>query len=497
MIHELILWWQALPWDSFLRIASILYVLLAIAVSMVVLMNARSGPKALAYLALIALVPVLGIIFYFSFGVNYRKNKIYTKKILEDDRLANIVQTALDQRFKETIIEHREDIGYFYPLAKMIQEDARNYFSADNDLELLNNGEEKFPRLLEDLRNAQTHIHMEYYIFENDRIGNEIADILIAKHKEGVQVKFIYDDFGSSSIRKTIVRRLNEAGVPNYPFYRIKLIVLANRLNYRNHRKIVIIDNEIAYVGGINVADKYINTGRDKHYWRDMHLRIQGLSVLSLQMVFLSDWQFCCNQGVDDIHQYFPKATASRSREDNVVQIISSGPDSNYPSILFALNRAILLSKKSVWLTTPYFIPDETLKASLIMARMSGLDVKLLLPYESDSVFVNMCVSAHFEEMLAAGIEIYRYQKGFIHSKMMVCDEKIAFIGTANLDQRSFDLNFEVNALVYNQEFAQKLSQTFLNDLKDAEQLHLEQWKQRPRWRRLTERVLYLFSPLM
>src|SRR5690606_21762304 len=176
----------------------------------------RSGPKALAYMALIALVPVLGIIFYFSFGVNYRKNKIYTKKILEDDRLANIVQTALDLRFKETIIEHREDIGYFYPLAKMIQEDARNYFAADNDLELLNNGEEKFPRLLEDLRNAQKHIHMEYYIFENDRIGNEIADILIAKHKEGVQVKFIYDDFGSSSIRKTIVRRLNEAGVPNY-----------------------------------------------------------------------------------------------------------------------------------------------------------------------------------------------------------------------------------------------------------------------------------------
>lgn len=498
MINDIIHWIQSLPWNSILKIGSILYALLAIGVCLMILMNARSGSKALAYLALIALVPVLGIIFYLSFGINYRKNKIYTRKILQDDRLAALVRNALDQRFKEVSLEHKADLEYFYPLAKMIQEDARNIFSDDNKVDLLINGEQKFPRLLEDLRNAREHIHIQYYIYDNDVIGNEIADILIEKHKAGVEVKFIYDDFGASSIRKTLVRRLNAAGVPNYPFYKIKLIALANRLNYRNHRKIVLIDNKIAYVGGINVADKYINQEKSKGYWRDTHLRIEGLSALSLQMVFLGDWQFCADENIEDILKYFPRNNPPVAEtEGKVVQVISSGPDSNYPSILFALNRAILLSRKSVWLTTPYFIPEETLTDALIMASLSGINIKLLVPMRSDSAFVNTCATSHYEEMLEAGVEIYRYTKGFVHAKTMVCDDKIAFVGTANLDQRSFDLNFEVNAVVYNKEVAQELGQAFLEDLKHAEKLDYGEWMQRPRWRRLVERVLYLFSPLM
>ena len=498
MVDEIIHWIQALPWKTILKIGSILYALLAIGISLMILMNARSGSKALAYLALIALVPILGIIFYLSFGINYRKNKIYTRKILQDDRLATLIQNALDQRFKEVSLEHKADIDYFYPLAKMIQEDARNIFADDNQVDLLINGEQKFQRLLEDLRNAQEHIHIQYYIYENDVIGNEIADILIEKHKAGVEVKFIYDDFGASSIRKTLVRRLNAAGVPNYPFYKIKLIALANRLNYRNHRKIVIVDNKIGYVGGINIADKYINNGKSNKYWRDTHLRIEGLSVLSLQMVFLGDWQFCADENIEHITKYFPRNALPVTESDGkVVQIIASGPDSNYPSILFALNRAILLSKKSVWLTTPYFIPEETLTDALIMASLSGIKIRLLVPMDSDSAFVNTCATSHYEEMLEAGVEIYRYTKGFIHAKTMVCDDKIAFVGTANLDQRSFDLNFEVNAVVYNKELAQQLSNAFLEDLKYAEKLEYSDWMQRPRWRKLVERVLYLFSPLM
>lgn len=498
MVDEIIHWIQALPWKTILKIGSILYALLAIGISLMILMNARSGSKALAYLALIALVPILGIIFYLSFGINYRKNKIYTRKILQDDRLSALIQNALNQRFKEVSLEHKADLEYFYPLAKMIQEDARNIFSDDNHVDVLINGEQKFPRLLEDLRNAQEHIHIQYYIYDNDVIGNEIADILIEKHQAGVEVKFIYDDFGASSIRKTLVRRLKAAGVPNYPFYKIKLIALANRLNYRNHRKIVVIDNKVGYVGGINVADKYINQEKSKGYWRDTHLRIEGLSVLSLQMVFLGDWQFCADENIENITKYFPRNDLSGNEYgDKVVQVISSGPDSNYPSILFALNRAILLSKKTVWLTTPYFIPEETLTDALIMASLSGVDIKLLVPMHSDSTFVNTCASSHYEEMLEAGVEIYRYTKGFVHAKTMVCDDKIAFVGTANLDQRSFDLNFEVNAVVYNKELAQQLSNAFMEDLRHAEKLEYSDWMQRPRWRRLVERVLYLFSPLM
>ncbi len=498
MMQEILHWFQSLPWDAVFKIASVLYGIFAIIVCVVILMTARTGSKALAYLALIALVPVLGIIFYLSFGINYRKNKIYTRKILQDDRLATLIQNALTQKFKEVSLEHKKELDYFYPLAKMIQEDNRNIFSGENKVELLLNGEQKFPRLFEDIRNAKAHIHIQYYIYENDTIGNELADLLIQKHKEGVEIKFIYDDFGASSIRRTLVKKLNAVGVPNYPFHKIKLVALANRLNYRNHRKIVVIDNKIGYVGGINVADKYINKPSSKKYWRDTHLRIEGLSTLSLQMVFLGDWQFCTDENIDNIVKYFPRDDeATEELGNKVVQIIASGPDSNYPSILFALNRAILLSKKSVWLTTPYFIPEETMTNALIMAKLSGIDVKLLVPMDSDSAFVNTCASSHYEEMLEVGIEIYRYTKGFVHAKTMVCDDKIAFVGTANLDQRSFDLNFEVNALVYNAAFAEEVKDAFLEDLKDAEKLNYADWMQRPRWRRLAERVLYLFSPLM
>jgi cardiolipin synthase len=499
MLQELIIWIKALPWDSIVKVGTVFYVLFAIAVCIAILMNARSGSKALAYITLIVLVPILGILFYLSFGINYRKAKIYTRKILEDDRLSNLVQQILEQQFREVSLEHKGDLDYFYPLAKMVQEDARNFFSDDNQIDLLINGEQKFERLIKDLENAKEHIHMQYYIYENDEIGNQIADVLIRKHKEGVAVRFIYDDFGASSIRKTIVRRLRDAGVPCYPFYKIRLIFLANRLNYRNHRKIVIIDKLIGYVGGINVADKYINRPGSQQYWRDTHLRIEGMSTLSLQMVFLSDWQFCTDQDIENIGDYFPRRLSEedQSGSDKVVQIIASGPDSKYPSILFAINRAILLSKKKVWLTTPYFIPDETLTDALIMASLSGIDVKLLVPMDSDSAFVNTCASSHYEEMLEAGVEIYRYKKGFVHAKTMVCDDKIAFVGTANLDQRSFDLNFEVNAIVYNRDVAHQLTQAFLKDLEDAEEIVYEEWLARPRWKRLIERVLYLFSPLM
>ena len=498
MINSFLDWLHSLPWPIIFQVGYWLYVSLIVVVSAEIILNARSVSKALAYLAVIALLPIVGVVFYLSFGINYRKRKMYTRKIWKDIRLANLVEKQLEQQFKTTSLEHVRDISYFFPLAQMIQNDSKNIFSSGNKVSLLLNGEAKFPQILADLRNAKDHIHIEYYIFEDDVIGNEIAEILIQKHKEGVAVKFIYDDFGSSNIRHSLIYRLNEAGVPNFPFYKIKWIALANRLNYRNHRKIVIIDRTIGYVGGINVSDKYINKRQENHqYWRDTHLRLEGLAVLNLQIVFLSDWQFCSDSDIEDITQFFPKEKEDFDFGEELVQVVASGPDSNFPSILFAINRAILLSKKSVWITTPYFIPDETLTNALTMAALSGLDVRLLVPGISDSRFVNSSASSHYEELLEIGVRIFRYQKGFVHAKTMICDSRVAFIGTANLDQRSFDLNFEVNAVVYNVNLAQELEAAFLKDLESAEEIDLARWLERPAWKRLTGKVLNLFSPLM
>ena len=312
------------------------------------------------------------------------------------------------------------------------------------------NGEAKFPDVFESLRSAKHHIHIEYYIYENDTIGNELAQILIEKAKEGVEVRFIYDDFGSSGIRKNIAHQLREAGVEAYPFYKIKLIMLANRMNYRNHRKIIVVDGTIGYIGGINVSDKYINNDKDdKLYWRDTHLKIVGNSVFNLQTIFLADWNFCANQKIRYSSNYFPEKSEAEHYGNHLVQIVSSGPDSKYPKIKYTLIQAILSAEKEICITTPYFIPDKSFLEAINIAALSGIEVKLLVPTRSDSFIVNTTSQSNFQELLDVGVKIYSYDKGFVHAKTMVCDQKVAIIGTANFDNRSLDLNFEINAIVF------------------------------------------------
>lgn len=479
-------------------IIELIYILLVIATCVRIIWDTRSVSKTLAYLMLVIFIPILGMAFYFSFGVNYRKRKIYNKKL----EINQYFQKEFEIRQKEnnkrvsslktsSLLNNRKLIHL------LSNENSDNSFILPNsEIKLLNNGENLYPLMLDEIRKAKKHIHIEYYIYEDDVIGNQLKDLLIKKAKEGVEVRFIYDDFGSQSIRHTIVKELKNAGVQAFPFHKIRLILLANRMNYRNHRKIVIIDGETSFVGGINVCDKYINQPKNEVYWRDTHLMIKGYSSLALQRVFLSDWNFCSSENIPVNSDYFPFQEMEEP-DGLYAQIVSSGPDSDLPNILYAIIQAVNLAQKEILLVTPYYIPDTSLQEALIIASLSGIDVKLLVPKKGDSKIVNTATQSFFEGLLKAGVKIYLYEKGFIHSKVFVIDGKLASVGTANLDMRSFDLNFEVSALIYDEEIATEVRDSFYEDLKDSVEITYEQWQQRPKIRQIGEKIVRLVSPFM
>ncbi len=380
-------------------------------------------------------------------------------------------------------------------LAAMLIKDLKSPLTHKNQVKLLVNGEEKFPELLQVLQQAKHHIHLEYYIYEQDEIGTAIIELLIQKAKEGVEVRFIYDDFGSPSIKKKIETRMRDAGVEVYPFYKVHFYLLANRINYRNHRKIIVVDGQTAFVGGINVSDKYINNKPGQLYWRDTHLRIDGPGVYYLQYIFITDWNFCCPKALKPASFHFVPNPSIK--DDTYVQVSASGPDSLQPSILFSILQAIYLAKEEILITTPYFIPGNSIIEALRIAALSGLSVKLLVPGICDSKLVNAASKSFYNDLLQAGVEIYLYQKGFVHAKTLVADGKLSVVGTANMDRRSFEFNFEVNAIIYDRPFAEKMRRLFFDDLKNAEKIDAERWYKRPAYIQFPEKMARLFSPVL
>ena len=484
---------------DWLLLYEIVYIVVLVLVSLLIIYETRSNTKALAYILLVLFLPVLGIIFYFSFGINYRKRKMYSKKLMKDDRLAKKIRDELFHASTRIFTQGPPAVQTNRELAYMLAKDSLSPLTGNNKVKLLINGENKFPEVLNALREAKDHIHFEYYIYEDDEIGKAIEKVLIQKAAEGITVRFIYDDFGSRSIRKKLVRRLRTGGVKAFPFHRVVFIALANRLNYRNHRKIIVIDGQTGFVGGINVSDRYINKpgDTDSLYWRDTHLRIDGPGVHYLQYLFLCDWNFCANEHLQPEKNFFPYLYSQPAGEGKVVQIAASGPDSDTPTILFSLLQAINLASEEILITTPYFIPGESILDALIVAALGGVSVKLLVPGISDSVIVNTAAFSYYDDLLRAGVEIYLYTKGFVHAKTLVADRKLAVVGTANMDYRSFDLNFEVNAIVYDETLSQELAEIFYADLGDAEKIDPVRWGERPAWRLMLEKSARLISPML
>lgn len=477
-----------------LSIILIVNILLAI---FVVFRERKDASSTWAWLLVLFFIPIVGFGLYLLFGQNLKRKHLFQwgdqKKIgLKEMILEQVKELkAGTYPFSNQASEKHVDLIYMH----LMNNGA--LLSEDNDVTIFTDGQEKFSNLIKDIRNAKHFIHLQYYIIKNDRLGNEVLSELSKKAKEGVKVRVLYDELGSRGLtlsNKALVA-LRNAGGEVEVFFPSKFHLINLRLNYRNHRKLVIIDGNIGYVGGFNVGDEYLGLNPKFGYWRDTHLRITGSAVYSMQIRFILDWNQASHR--HDI-SYEPSLFPKYKRTGKVgMQIVTSGPDSEWEQIKQGYIKLILSAKKTILMQTPYFIPDTSLLDALRIACLTGKDVKIMIPNKPDHMFVYWATYSHIGFLLEAGAKVYIYDNGFIHAKMIVIDEEVSSVGTANIDVRSFRLNFEVNAFIYSNEVSKKLSEAFSQDLKLSRQLTLEDYQRRSLEIRFKESVSRLLSPIL
>lgn len=442
-----------------------------------------------AWLLILLILPGIGFILYLIFGQNLSRQKIFREKKGSDE----IKSRELQEKFKEE--KRNGNISEeFMELIKMNYNNSRALYTTGNSIETFINGEYKFERLIRDIRAAKNFIHIEYYIFRLDSLGKTIIEELKKKVDEGVEVRLLVDGMGSKSLRGKQIKYIRSLGIKFHVFFPGILPYLNIRLNFRNHRKIVVIDGKIGYVGGFNVGDEYVNKGNQFDFWRDTHVRIQGEAVNELNKRFILDWDYASEGEFKDYSKYFVN---EKEYGDIGIQIISSGPDHKEEYIKHAYMKIINNAKKNVYIQTPYLVPDEPMKEALKIAALSGIDVRIMVPGKPDHFFMEWILSANMGELLECGVKIYRYQKGFIHSKTIVSDGKVSSIGTANLDIRSFQLNFEINAIIFDKIFAKEQERIFEKDIEYCNLVTLEEYKNRGRIIRIKEALISLISPIL
>ncbi|MEG2755121.1 MAG: cardiolipin synthase [Mucinivorans sp.] len=477
-------------WDYSWAVLVVAYTLVVASTVYTVLFERRDPVRAVSWITVVVLLPVAGLIVFIFFGQNYRKRKIFNRKELRDIRQLDEYSLrqvkALGEISIHEIVENREII-------KLLLNNSKALLTFNNKVDVLVNGRGTFDAILPALAAAQHSIHLEYYIFENDDLGGRIADILIERAQHGVEVRLIYDDVGSWHLSKKFIHRLRKAGVHVHCFMPVVFPWLTSKINYRNHRKIIVIDGVVGFTGGINVADRYIN-GTKHGIWRDTHLRLEGDSVRMLQIAFIMDWFFATKEQLAPLSTYLP---VQHCNGNMAIQIAISGPDSDWASIMQAFFAAITKAKKSIYISTPYFLPNQSILTALKVAALGGVDVRIMLPSYSDSKLVHWASRSYFTELLEAKVKIYLYQRGFNHSKVMCVDGIFSSVGSVNMDERSFEDNFEVTAMIYNSVTTQILTQQFLSDLHYCRHMTLARWHQRKHKDDFKQSVARLFSPLL
>ncbi|MBP2076287.1 cardiolipin synthase [Oceanobacillus polygoni] len=470
-----------------------LIIILNIALGISIVFLERKDPtSSWAWLMVLLFIPIAGFFLYLIFGKPISNRRIFTWDKKSRMGVKTTVQSQLrsledkDFHFNDKALSQYGDLVYLL----LRNDDA--IFSQDNAVEIYTDGEEKFNALIHDLQKAKDHIHMQYYIMRSDELGQRIAEVLIKKANEGVDVRVLYDDMGSRSLKRSYVKRLKNAGVMVEAFFPSRLIINF-KINYRNHRKLTIIDGKIGYIGGFNVGDEYLGKKKKFGYWRDTHLRVMGEAVQSLQTRFILDWNQASKNDILYDDRYYNTSVSG----DVGIQIVSSGPDTEWEQIKNGYIKMIMAAKEYIYIQTPYFIPDESVKDALRIAALSGVDVKIMIPNKPDHPFVYWATLSSSGELLTAGAEVFIYQNGFLHAKTLVVDGKIASVGTANIDVRSFRLNFEVNAFLYDSEIANQLVQKFNSDIELSTQMTKKLYDQRTLGIRFKESISRLISPVL
>ena len=473
-------------------ILSLYYVVVIIFFFRILLEN-KNPLKTQSYLLLMVLLPIIGMLIYLLFGVNYRKQKMYSRKGFTDQKIIQRWIKDYDNLLNQSTHDVQEYLNEKAKLPFLFWRNNYSAMSGNNQVQIFKNGEQKFPALISALRNAKHHIHLEYYIFDDDEIGNEVLHILNEQAEKGVEVRMIVDALGGEIHRKTI-KKLKSKGIQFHEYHPVLFSSLANRVNYRDHRKIVVIDGTIGFVGGINIADRYINNEKSALYWRDTHCMIEGEAVYSLQVLFILNWYFVSNSLIQPGMDYFP---IMEKKGEVLTSVISSDPDSDNPNLMEGYFSMINTAREEILIITPYFIPNESVLTALKTCAKGGVKVKLLMPSEPDSLFVHSASLTYMGELLRNDIEVYMYTKGMIHAKVMIIDEELSTIGTANMDYRSFDNNAEVNAVFFDQDIAKELKNQYLEDLQNAYRLDYLAWKKRPLKIKLIGSIGRLVAPLL
>ncbi len=470
-------------------------VLIYAGVIVTILSENRDPSKSLAYILVLVLLPVVGLVVYFLVGRKpvFSKSRFERKHLQDNTRLEQF-QALLMPTMEARLLQLEERIGDMAMPFRYMVNQQRSMISTGNRVSLLNNGDEMFPALFAAMEEARAHIHIESYILTADTVGERIADILVRKRRSGVEVRVIVDDVGSNRL-KDLPARLQAAGVEFARTLPVAFTSLANS-NYRNHRKLAIIDGHVGFIGGINLDDRYWNNGRHALYWRDTAVRIEGPAVNLMQAEFLLSWSFSSGkEGFGENATYFQLEAARLG--DATVTLAASGPSSAAPYVLEALLSALGQAKRHIRITTPYFIPNAQLTSALVIAAANGVQVELIIPARSDSFIVQHATFSFIKPLLERGVHVHLYTKGFIHSKTIHIDGCLAFVGTANMDTRSFYLNFEVMAVIHEPAFCADLEAAFARDKSDSRAMSLEQWLARPALYRAFDSVCRLVAPLL
>lgn len=464
-----------------------LYVGIVLVTIVTVLMDNRQPAKTMAWLLVLIFIPIAGIVLYIFFGQNTRKEK-------------HISRHSMDELTKRSMLEFVGQQDLVLPEEHSV---LINLFSnqnmalpfKNNEIDILTSGSDYILALLKDIGQARHHIHFETYIICDDPLGRLVADALIDKVKSGVEVRFIYDDVGCWNVRDAFFERMRDAGIDVHAFIPVKFPAFTSKVNYRNHRKLCVIDGKVGYIGGMNIAQRYVKGSSNRH-WRDTHLRITGGGVCGIQRAFLIDWFFVDRKLITN-RAYYPVQPAGVSN-DCIIQIVTDGPVSEWPEMMQGYVRILLEAKRYVYIETPYFLPTEPVMFAMRTAALAGVDVRLMIPLHSDAKFVEWASHSYVRESVNSGVIVSFYIAGFNHSKLLVADDSLSICGSTNVDFRSFENNFEANAIIYDRRTALRVKSIFKQDL-----AHCVKYEDYMRNRRITfpqrlwESLVRLFSPLM